>query len=408
MRAVRWLVEIRPPLLRYGPAGAHRKVGFFIFVLLKMFRCKQVETEYALRAVKTVAKNGIPNRNKTSVAVIGASGYAGEELVRLLLRHPFTNLVAVTSRQLAGKTLAEIFPRFSCREKASELRFSQPDPVQLAQTAGLVFLALPHGLAAEFAKPLLEAGTRIVDLSADFRIRDAKIYKEFYGNDHPAPDLLGEAVYGLPEIYRAEISHANLVACPGCYPTSILLPLLPLIRDRVVSLASILVTSLSGVTGAGRKVEADYLFAECNESVRPYGVPKHRHLSEIEEQLSAFAGEKITIQFTPHLVPVNRGIITTIYVDLSEKIDADSVASIYQKAYGDEPFVRLLGAERFPDTKNVSGTNFIDIAWRLDLRTGRAILMSAIDNIVKGASGQAIQCFNLMRRYPETSGLQIP
>jgi len=395
-------------LLRYGPAGAHRKVGFFIFVLLKMFRCKQVETEYALRAVKTVAKNGIPNRNKTSVAVIGASGYAGEELVRLLLRHPFTNLVAVTSRQLAGKTLAEIFPRFSCREKASELRFSQPDPVQLAQTAGLVFLALPHGLAAEFAKPLLEAGTRIVDLSADFRIRDAKIYKEFYGNDHPAPDLLGEAVYGLPEIYRAEISHANLVACPGCYPTSILLPLLPLIRERVVSLASILVTSLSGVTGAGRKVEADYLFAECNESVRPYGVPKHRHLSEIEEQLSAFAGEKITIQFTPHLVPVNRGIITTIYVDLSEKIDADSVASIYQKAYGDEPFVRLLGAERFPDTKNVSGTNFIDIAWRLDLRTGRAILMSAIDNIVKGASGQAIQSFNLMRRYPETSGLQIP
>jgi N-acetyl-gamma-glutamyl-phosphate reductase len=373
-----------------------------------MFRCKQVETEYALRAVKIVAKNGIPNRNKTSVAVIGASGYAGEELVRLLLRHPFTNLVAVTSRQLAGKTLAEIFPRFSCREKASELRFSQPDPVQLAQTAGLVFLALPHGLAAEFAKPLLEAGTRIVDLSADFRIRDAKTYKEFYGNDHPAPDLLGKAVYGLPEIYRAEISHANLVACPGCYPTSILLPLLPLIRERVVSLASILVTSLSGVTGAGRKVEADYLFAECNESVRPYGVPKHRHLSEIEEQLSAFAGEKITIQFTPHLVPVNRGIITTIYVDLSEKIDADSVASIYQKAYGDEPFVRLLGAERFPDTKNVSGTNFIDIAWRLDLRTGRAILMSAIDNIVKGASGQAIQCFNLMCGYPETSGLQIP
>jgi N-acetyl-gamma-glutamyl-phosphate reductase len=408
LRAVRWFVEIRPPLLPYGPAGAHRKVGFFIFVLLKMFRCKQVETEYALRAVKTVAKNGIPNRNKTSVAVIGASGYAGEELVRLLLRHPFTNLVAVTSRQLAGKTLAEIFLRFSCREKASELRFSQPDPVQLAQTAGLVFLALPHGLAAEFAKPLLEAGTRIVDLSADFRIRDAKTYKEFYGNDHPAPDLLGKAVYGLPEIYRTEISHANLVACPGCYPTSILLPLLPLIREKVVSLASILVTSLSGVTGAGRKVETDYLFAECNESIRPYGVPKHRHLSEIEEQLSAFAGEKITIQFTPHLVPVNRGIITTIYVDLSEKIDADSVASIYQKAYGDEPFVRLLGAERFPDTKNVSGTNFIDIAWRLDLRTGRAILMSAIDNIVKGASGQAIQCFNLMRRYPETSGLQIP
>jgi N-acetyl-gamma-glutamyl-phosphate reductase len=395
-------------LLRYGPAGAHRKVGFFIFVLLKMFRCKQVESEYALRAVKKTAKAAVANRSETKVAVIGASGYVGEELVRLLLQHPYADLAAVTSRQFAGRTLADAFPRLSHHQKAGDLRFGASNPVRLTQMAEIIFLALPHGFATEFAKPLVQTGARIVDLSADFRITDPRVYKEFYGNDHPAPDLLGEAVYGLPEIYRAEISHANLVACPGCYPTSILLPLLPLIRERVVSLASILVTSLSGVTGAGRKVEADYLFAECNESVRPYGVPKHRHLSEIEEQLSAFAGEKITIQFTPHLVPVNRGIITTIYVDPSEKIDADSVASIYQKAYGDEPFVRLLGAERFPDTKNVSGTNFIDIAWRLDSRTGRAILMSAIDNIVKGASGQAIQCFNLMCGYPETSGLQIP
>jgi N-acetyl-gamma-glutamyl-phosphate reductase len=358
--------------------------------------------------VKKTAKAAVANRSETKVAVIGGSGYVGEELVRLLLQHPYADLAAVTSRQFAGKTLADVFPRLSHHQKAGDLRFGAPDPVRLAQMAKIIFLALPHGFAAEFAKPLVQTGARIVDLSADFRITDPSVYKEFYGNDHPAPDLLGETVYGLPEIYRAEISHANLVACPGCYPTSILLPLLPLIREKVVSLANILVTSLSGVTGAGRKVETDYLFAECNESIRPYGVPKHRHLSEIEQQLSAFAGEKITIQFTPHLVPVNRGIITTIYVDLSEKIDADSVASIYQKAYGDEPFVRLLGAERFPDTKNVSGTNFIDIAWRLDLRTGRAILMSAIDNIVKGASGQAIQCFNLMRRYPETSGLQIP
>jgi N-acetyl-gamma-glutamyl-phosphate reductase len=172
-----------------------------------------------------------------------------------------------------------------------------------------------------------------------------------------------------------------------------------------VNLASILVTSLSGVTGAGRKIEAEYLFAECNESMRPYGIPKHRHLSEIEEQLSIFARQKVTIQFTPHLVPLNRGIITTIYVDLTGGIDADSIDSIYKKAYRDEPFVRLLGAELFPDTKNVAGTNFIDIAWRLDPRTSRLILMSAIDNLVKGASGQAIQCFNVMRGYPETKGL---
>jgi N-acetyl-gamma-glutamyl-phosphate reductase len=358
--------------------------------------------------VKKNVNAALANRSETKVAVIGGSGYVGEELVRLLLQHPYADLAAVTSRQFAGKTLADIFPRLSHYQKAGHLRFGASDPAQLAQMAQIIFLALPHGFAAEFAKPLVQTGARIVDLSADFRINDAKIYKEFYGNDHPAPDLLGESVYGLPEIYRAEISEATLVACPGCYPTSILLPLLPLIREKVVSLASILVTSLSGVTGAGRKVETDYLFAECNESIRPYGVPKHRHLSEIEEQLSVFAGEKVTIQFTPHLVPVNRGIISTIYVDPSKEIDADSIASIYQKAYGDEPFVRLLGAERFPDTKNVSGTNFIDIAWRLDLRTGRAILMSSIDNIVKGASGQAIQCFNLMRGYPETTGLQIP
>jgi N-acetyl-gamma-glutamyl-phosphate reductase len=357
--------------------------------------------------------------NKTKVAVIGASGYVGEELVRLLLRHPRAELVAVTSRQFAGKTVAEVFPRFSHLEKTSELRFSEPDPDELGQRAEIICLALPHGRAAEFAKPLLQGSARVIDLSADFRIESAKTYREFYGHDHPVPELLGKAVYGLPEIYRKKISDAKLVACPGCYPTSILLPLLPLIREKVANLARILVTSLSGVSGAGRKIEADYLFAECNESMRPYGVPKHRHLSEIEEQLSIFAGEKVTIQFTPHLVPLNRGIITTIYVDLNEMSDAPSadarlrrtgdrrslIDAIYEKAYRDEPFVRLLGDQLFPDTKNVTGTNFIDIAWRFDPRTRRLILMSAIDNLMKGASGQAIQCFNIMRGYPETEGL---
>ena len=339
------------------------------------------------------------------VALVGASGYVGEELVRLLLGHPHVDLVAATSRQFAGKTLAEIFPRFTHDEKANALRFSDADPNQLARDAEIIFLALPHGLAAEFAQPLLSAGARVIDLSADFRIKEAAVYKEFYGHDHPAPDLLGQAVYGLPEIYRDQIRDAKLLACPGCYPTSILIPLRPLIRRKALDRKTILVTSLSGVTGAGRKVEAAYLFSECNESVRPYGVPKHRHLSEIEQELSILAGEKIVIQFTPHLVPVNRGIVTTIYADVAGDVVAVEPAVLFSGAYGQEPFVRLLGDQRLPDTKNVVGTNFIDIAWKIDKRTNRLIVMSALDNIVKGASGQAIQCFNLMRGFPETAGL---
>ena len=342
---------------------------------------------------------------KTRVAVIGASGYTGEEVVRLLLAHPNVDLAAATSRQLAGKTIAEVFPRFAHHKTATSLRFSDSDPKQIAKDAGLVFLALPHGLAAEFAKPLLAAGARVVDLSADFRIKDADVYREFYGHEHPAPDLLGRSVYGLPEIYREQIRDAKLVACPGCYPTSILVPLRPLIRRKAIDRKTILVASMSGVTGAGRKAEIDYLFSECNESVRPYGVPKHRHLSEIEQELSILAGEKVVIQFTPHLVPINRGIVTTIYANIADNVVKMDPALVFNGAYGTEPFVRLLGDTRLPDTKNVAGTNFIDIAWKIDKRTNRIVVMSAIDNVVKGASGQAVQCMNLMLGLPETAGL---
>jgi N-acetyl-gamma-glutamyl-phosphate reductase len=352
--------------------------------------------EYALRAVTI---------NRRRVAIVGASGYAGEELVRLLLAHPSVDLAAVTSRQFAGKPLVQVFPRFARHDKADSLKFSDADPAELARDAEIVFLALPHGLAAEFAKPLLEAGARVVDLSADFRIKDAAAYEEFCGTPHPAQNLLGQSVYGLPEIHREKIRIARLVACPGCYPTSILIPLRPLIRRRAIDRKRILITSLSGVTGAGRKVEPDYLFAECNESMRPYGIPKHRHLSEIEQELTILAGEKVVIQFTPHLVPVNRGIITTIYADVGPSVVDLDPALVFNGAYGDEPFVRLLGQDRLPDTKGVVGTNFIDIAWRIDPRTGRIIVLSAIDNIVKGASGQAVQCFNLMCGFPETAGL---
>ncbi len=343
---------------------------------------------------------------KKKVAIIGASGYSGEELVRLLLNHPHVELAAVTSRQNAGQTLAQVFPKFASHPQSQTLRFSEPNAEWLARQADAVFLALPHGVAAEYAVPLLDAGCLVIDLSADFRLKSPEIYKEFYAHDHPAPELLKKSVYGLPEIYRDQIKKALLVASPGCYPTSILLPVIPLLKAGLVQPAGIIADSLSGVSGAGRKAEADYLFCECNESARPYSVPRHRHLSEIEEQLSLAAGAKVAIQFTPHLIPVNRGILTTLYLAPTKKsVDAERISACYRKIYGNEPFVRLLDGKNLPDTKNVVGTNVIEIAWRLDPRTGRLIVMSAEDNLIKGASGQAVQSLNLLCGFPETAGL---
>lgn len=345
--------------------------------------------------------------------MVGASGYSGEELVRLLLQHPQAELAAVTSRQYAGQTIAQVFPKFASFPKSRKLRFSEPKAEVLAKEADIVFLALPHGVAAEFAVPLLEHGCRVIDLSADFRLRSAAVYREFYAHEHPAPDLLHKAVYGLPEMYRAEIQKASLVASPGCYPTSVLLPVIPLLREGLIKPSSIIADSMSGVSGAGRKAELDYLFVECNESVRAYGLPKHRHLSEIEEQLTLAAGTPVVIQFTPHLIPINRGILTTLYlVPETHFANAGQMEALngrirrcFEKAYSNEPFVRVLEGKTLPDTKNVSGTNGIEIAWRLDPRTGRLIVLSAIDNLVKGASGQAVQSMNLLCGFAETAGL---
>ena len=347
------------------------------------------------------------------IAIVGASGYSGEELVRLLLNHPYAELVAVTSRQSAGQTLAQVFPKFASHPKSKALRFVEPDAAQLAQVAEIVFLALPHGVAAEFAVPLLKAGCTVIDLSADFRLKSAAVYQEFYNHEHSAPELLKQSVYGLPEVYREQIKTSQLIASPGCYPTSILLPVIPLLKAGLIQSTGIIADSMSGVSGAGRKAEVDYLFCECNESVRPYGVPKHRHLSEIEEQLSFAAQTPVTIQFTPHLIPVNRGILTTLYLTPAEPFSdaagaarlAEKISATYQAAYATEPFVRLLEGKALPDTKNVTGTNVIEIAWRIDPRTGRLLVMSAEDNIVKGASGQAVQSLNLLCGWPETTGL---
>jgi len=344
--------------------------------------------------------------NRIKTAIVGASGYTGIELLRLLLGHPGVELVAVTSRQEAGKSLGSVFPRFQ-KAAGSELSFIEPDPDAIAATgAQAAFLALPHGVAAEIARALLARGLRVIDLSADFRLHDAAVYEEFYGHAHPATDLLGDAVYGLPEVRAEKIRTANLVASPGCYPTSIMLPLLPLLREKLIDPATIVANSMSGVSGAGRKADLSLLFCECNESTRAYGVPKHRHLSEIEQELSIAAGETVVVSFIPHLIPVNSGIVTTTTAKLRSGVTPESIGKALENAYSTQPFVRLLGRGGCADSKNVTRTNFIDIGWQTDPRTGRVILMSAEDNLGKGAGGQAVQSFNLMFGLSETDGLQ--
>ncbi len=344
--------------------------------------------------------------NKIKTAIIGASGYTGMELLRILLSHPSIELAAVTSRTEAGKRLDEVFPRFS-KASSANLKFSLPDPDEIAATGATVaFLALPHGVAAEIATALIKRSIKVIDLSADFRLRSAAVYEEFYNHPHPAPELLSEAVYGLPEIHGAEIKSARLIASPGCYPTSIILPLIPLLKAKLIDPETIVANSMSGVSGAGRKADVSLLFCECNESARAYGVPKHRHLSEIEQELSLAAGQTVTISFVPHLIPVNSGIVTTTTAKLLGGVTADQINSALQCAYADASFVRLLGQGKPADTKMVTRTNFIDIGFEIDPRTNRLILMSAEDNLGKGAGGQAVQSFNLMHGLEPTTGLE--
>jgi N-acetyl-gamma-glutamyl-phosphate reductase len=337
------------------------------------------------------------------VAVIGAAGYAGEELLRILSRHRQAEIKVVTSRKYAGQPVSDVFPRFW----GTDLKFSQPDVKQIAYTCDVVFLALPHGLATEYAIPLLEAGLKVIDISADFRLKSPEKYKEYYKEDHPAVELLAKAVYGMPERYREQIRSAKLIACPGCYPTSSILPTAPLLEAGLVSPDGIVVSSMSGVTGTGRKVALPLIFPECNESLRAYGVVAHRHLPEIEQEMAFAAGidREIAINFVPHLVPVNRGINSTILLNANEGCTLERIADAYEKAYADEPFVRVLPANSFSDTKYVTMTNCCEIAYNIDPHTNKVILTSAIDNLTKGASGQAVQCMNIIFGCDESEGL---
>ncbi|MEM9226354.1 MAG: N-acetyl-gamma-glutamyl-phosphate reductase [Verrucomicrobiota bacterium] len=337
-------------------------------------------------------------------AIIGASGYSGEELVRLLSRHAGVELAVVTSRSLAGKALVEVMPQFRDVVPVS-LCFTASHPSELAASKDIdvFFLALPHGVAAEFAVPLVAAGHRVIDLSADFRLGTPELYASYYGQPHPAPELLKQAAYVIPEVAAPGWESAPLIASPGCYPTSIITPLVPLLRAGIIEQTGIVVNSFSGVSGAGKKLAEAFLYAERNESAKAYGIPRHRHLSEIEEQLGLAADSEVIIQFNPHLAPMTRGIATTITVPAAGSLEA--LYACWEEAFSGKPFIGLLPSGTCPDTAHVVRTNRLDLSAVHDPRTGNFIITSAEDNLVKGASGQAVQIMNLWFGLNETEGL---
>lgn len=336
------------------------------------------------------------------VAIIGASGYTGVELSRILCTHPEVELTAATSRQYAGKPLAEIFPNLRGK---TDLICENLSLDALAQRADFFFTAVPHKTAMDLVPQLLQEGKKVVDLSADYRLHDVAVYEEWY-QEHSSPGFLKEAAYGLPERYRQQIKAARLVANPGCYPTSIILALAPLLQNGIIDPASIIADSKSGTTGAGRAANVGSLFCEVHDGFKAYKVGgTHRHLPEIEQELSSINHRAITISFTPHLLPISRGILSTCYANLKATISEDDVLKLYQDSYGSEPFVRMMPIGALPATQYVRGSNFCDIGLAIDSRTNRIIVVSAIDNIVKGAAGQAVHNMNLMCGFAEETGL---
>lgn len=337
------------------------------------------------------------------VAVVGASGYTGVELLRILHGHPEVEVTCVTSERSAGKTVAEIFP--SVRGRFTQV-LEHLEPVRVAEKADFIFTALPHQAAMEVVPSFLKLGKKVVDLSADYRFRSPDVYASWY-QPHMNPDVLRTAVYGLPEIRRDAIADAFLVGNPGCYPTSVILGLAPLLRNGLVDHTSIIADSKSAASGAGRGAKVDTLFCEVNEGFKAYGVAVHRHTPEIEQELSLLADEPVTISFTPHLVPMDRGILSTMYGRLTDEMSTGQLLELYREFYRNELFVRILPEGVYPSTLHVRGSNFCDIGLVADPRTGRVVVISAIDNLVKGASGQAVQNMNIVHGFPENMGLDI-
>jgi len=338
--------------------------------------------------------------------IIGASGYTGEILVGLLLRHPEVKLVWVTSQSHKDERIADVYPHLG---NLTDLIYKAPEIEKLAKEADVVFAALPNGMAMKIAGAVLDAGAKLIDLSADFRFKDASVFKQWYKIEHTCQNLIGKSVYGLPEI--GDIKGFEIVANPGCYATASILGLYPLVKEGLVDIESIVIDAKSGISGAGKTLTDETHFPNCNDAISAYKVASHRHTPEIEQSLKCDAsgqvsGKDIKVTFTPHLVPMTRGILATIYAKSKQATDDKKLAGLYKGFYEGKYFIRVLG-EKLPSTKYVYGTNYCDIAARYDKRTGRIIVLSAIDNLVKGASGQAVQNMNLMFGMPENSGIDL-
>lgn len=337
-------------------------------------------------------------------SIIGATGYTGAELVRILSCHPEVQLVALTSQSYVGRKISDVFPHLGA---VTGMVCTEQDVPRVARDSDVIFTALPHGLSVPIVKEAIEHGTKVIDLGADFRLDEQAVYEKWYKVTHEAPALLQEAVYGLPELNRKQIAGARVVGNPGCYPTSVMLGLAPLLKQGLIKADSVIIDAKSGVSGAGRGVNLTSLYSEVNDSIKAYNVSGHRHIPEIEQELSKLAGEKVTVSFTPHLTPMTRGILSTIYATPAKKVDAGEIQALYREFYEDEYFVHVLESGELPQTKWCWGSNHCFIGVVVDQRVNRIIVVSAIDNLVKGASGQAVQNMNILFDLPEKTGIEM-
>ncbi len=338
------------------------------------------------------------------VGIIGATGYAGGELVRILTGHKDAEIKWYGSRSYIGKKYADVYRNMF---QIVDAECMDDNMEELASQVDVIFTATPQGLCASLVNEEILSKVKIIDLSADFRLKDVKVYEEWYKIEHKAPRFLEEAVYGLCEINREDVKKARLVANPGCYTTCSILTAYPLAKEGLIDMSTLIIDAKSGTSGAGRGAKLPNLFCEVNENMKAYGVANHRHTPEIEEQLGYAAGEKVVLNFTPHLVPMNRGILATEYAKLTKEVSWEDVKAVYDRYYGNEKFVRVLGQDEYPETKWVEGSNYVDIGFKIDPRTNRIIMMGAIDNLVKGAAGQAVQNMNLMFGLEESEGLDL-